>query len=141
MYILDTDHLSLIQRNGQEGKRILARLATVEEAEVAVTIITYEEQVRGRLSVLSRARTLDEQIIAYQWLQRFSDDYRSVAIIPFGRAAGVEHQHLRKAYPRLGSMDLKIAAICLVNSATLLTRNASDFGLIKELFIENWSGA
>ena len=42
MYILDTDHLSLIQRNGSEGKCILARLATVEEAEVVVTIITYE---------------------------------------------------------------------------------------------------
>jgi tRNA(fMet)-specific endonuclease VapC len=43
MYILDTDHLSLIQRNNQEGKRILSKLASVEEAEVAVTVITYEE--------------------------------------------------------------------------------------------------
>jgi len=32
MYILDSDHLSLIQRNGQEGKRILAKLATIEAA-------------------------------------------------------------------------------------------------------------
>jgi tRNA(fMet)-specific endonuclease VapC len=35
MYILDIDHLSLIQRNGLEGKRILTRLAAVEKAEVA----------------------------------------------------------------------------------------------------------
>jgi tRNA(fMet)-specific endonuclease VapC len=34
MYILDTDHLSLIQRNGTEGKQILAKLAVVEESEV-----------------------------------------------------------------------------------------------------------
>jgi uncharacterized protein len=38
MFILDTDHLSLIQRNGQEGKRILARLATFETIEVAVYV-------------------------------------------------------------------------------------------------------
>jgi tRNA(fMet)-specific endonuclease VapC len=59
MYLLDTDHLSLIQRNGAEGKRILAKLATIEAAEVAVTVITYEEQLRGRLSVLSRAKTAE----------------------------------------------------------------------------------
>ena len=40
MYILDTDHLSLIQRNGEEGKRILAKLAKMKDVEVAVTVIT-----------------------------------------------------------------------------------------------------
>ncbi len=139
MYILDTDHLSLIQRNGQEGRRILARLATVEEAEIAVTIITYEEQVRGRLSVISKAKTLDNQLLAYQWLQQLLDNYRSIVVIPFNRDAGLEHQRLRKTYPRLGNMDLKIAAISLVNNAILLTRNTSDFGQIKELQIEDWS--
>lgn len=139
MYILDTDHLSLIQRNGQEGRRILARLATVEEAEIAVTIITYEEQVRGRLIVISKAKTLDNQLLAYQWLQQLLDNYRSIVVIPFNRDAGLEHQRLRKTYPRLGNMDLKIAAISLVNNAILLTRNTSDFGQIKELQIEDWS--
>jgi tRNA(fMet)-specific endonuclease VapC len=68
MYILDTDHLSLIQRNRQEGKRILARLAAIGDREVAVTIITYEEQIRGRLGLLARAKNLDEQVFAYQGL-------------------------------------------------------------------------
>lgn len=139
MYILDTDHLSLIQRNGQEGKRILTRLATIEEVEVAVTVITYEEQVRGRLNVLSRAKTLDEQVFAYQGLQQLGMDYRSIVVIPFNRAAALEHQRLRKAHPRLGNMDLKIAAISLTNNAILLTRNASDFGQIVELRTEDWS--
>jgi tRNA(fMet)-specific endonuclease VapC len=139
MYILDTDHLSLIQRNNQEGKRILSKLASVEDAEVAVTVITYEEQVRGRLSVLSRAKTPDEQVFAYQGLQQLSIDYRSIAIVPFTHVATLEHQRLRKKYPRLGNMDLKIAAIVLVNNAILLTRNGSDFGQIIELQIEDWS--
>ncbi|WP_245916000.1 type II toxin-antitoxin system VapC family toxin [Merismopedia glauca] len=66
-------------------------------------------------------------------------DYRSIAITPFSRASALEHQRLRKAYPRLGNMDLKIAAISLTNKAILLTRNVSDFGQIVELRIEDWS--
>jgi tRNA(fMet)-specific endonuclease VapC len=139
MYILDTDHLSLIQRNNQEGRQVLARLATLEGISVAVTIVTYEEQLRGRLSVLSKAKTLDEQVVAYRWLQKLSDNYRSIQIIPFDQAAGVEYQRLRKAYPRIGSMDLRIAAISIVQNATLLTRNTSDFGKIKGLLIDDWS--
>lgn len=141
MYILDTDHLSFIQRNGQEGKQILTRLATIEENEVAVTVITYEEQIRGRLNFLSQARTLEAQILGYQGLQQLALDYQSIRIIPFTRAAALEHQRLRKVYPRLGNMDLKIAAITLINNATLLTRNRSDFGKILELQIEDWSAA
>lgn len=141
MYILDTDHLSFIQRNGQEGKQILARLSAIEELEVAVTVITYEEQIRGRLNFLSKARTLDEQILAYQGLQKLALDYQSIVIIPFNRAAALEHQRLRRVYPRLGNMDLKIAAITLINNATLLTRNKSDFGQVLELRIEDWSAA
>ncbi|MBW4562216.1 MAG: type II toxin-antitoxin system VapC family toxin [Mojavia pulchra JT2-VF2] len=141
MYILDTDHLSLIQRNREEGKRILTRLTAVEGLEVAVTVITYEEQVRGRLNLLSRAKTLEEQVLAYQGLQQLATDYQAIIILPFSRIAALEHQRLRKAYPRLGNMDLKIAAISLTNNAILLTRNESDFGKIVELRTEDWSTA
>ena len=137
MYIFDTDHLSLIQRNGQEGELILAKLAAIKEVEVAVTIVTYEEQLRGRLSFLSRAKTVDEQVLAYRGLQQLTTDYSSIPILPFDRTAALEHQRLRKVYPRLGTMDLKIAAIALTNHAILLTRNESDFGKIAELTIEN----
>ena len=139
MYIFDTDHLSFVQRNGQEGKQILAKMATINELVVAVTVITYEEQVRGRLNFLSKAKTLNEQIFAYQGLQQLALDYQSIIILPFDRAAALEHQRLRKAYPRLGNMDLKIAAISLINHAILLTRNKSDFGQVIELQIEDWS--
>ncbi|AMW29522.1 type II toxin-antitoxin system VapC family toxin [Arthrospira platensis] len=139
MYILDTDHLSLIQRNGEPGQRILAKIATVEKIQIAVTVITYEEQIRGRLNFLSQAKTVEQQIIAYEGLQKTAKDYCFIPILPFDYPAAVEHQRLRKTYPRLGNMDLKIAAISLVQNATLLTCNESDFGIIQELSIENWS--
>jgi tRNA(fMet)-specific endonuclease VapC len=139
MYILDTDHLSLIQRNGEDGKRILASLANIVGSEVAVTVITYEEQVKGRLSVLAKAKTLDEQVFAYKCLQQLAIDYQSISIIPFSDTAALEHQRLRKTYPRIGNMDLKIAAISLTSNALLLTRNRSDFGQIIGLRIDGWS--
>jgi tRNA(fMet)-specific endonuclease VapC len=38
MHILDTDHLSLIRRNGSDGQRILANLDSRDAIEVATTV-------------------------------------------------------------------------------------------------------
>jgi tRNA(fMet)-specific endonuclease VapC len=139
MYILDTDHLSLIRRNGPDGQRILANLDAREGIEVATTVITFEEQSRGRLALLGRAKTIDQTVLAYDGLRQLASDYQSITILAFDHAAALEHQQLRKRYPRLGNMDLKIAAIALTQNATLLTRNDIDFGQIDGLAIENWA--
>jgi tRNA(fMet)-specific endonuclease VapC len=59
--------------------------------------------------------------------------------VPFDIRAAEQFQQLRKQYPRLDTMDLKIAAIALTNNAILLTRNQKDFGQIQGLNIEDWS--
>ncbi|MCA2666108.1 MAG: type II toxin-antitoxin system VapC family toxin [Microcystis sp. M114S2] len=137
--MFDTDHLSFIQRNGKEGKQILKKLATLDNPEVAVTIITYEEQVRGRLLFISKAKTVEQQILAYQGLEQLIIDYQSIVLIPFNQVAMLEYQRLRKLYPRLGKMELKIAAITLTNKGIFLTRNSTDFQQIDEFKIEDWS--
>ncbi len=139
MYIFDTDHLSLIQRNGAEGKRILGQLLSIKDIEVATTVITYEEQVKGRLLVLAKAKTLEQKIYAYEALHQLAVDYQSILILPFTRTDALENQRLRSMYPRLGKMDLKIASIALIHDAILLTRNKSDFGQIQGLKMEDWS--
>ena len=53
MYVLDTDHISLIQRGGAEAQRILAKLSHFQENQICVTVITYEEQIKGWLKALS----------------------------------------------------------------------------------------
>lgn len=138
MYLLDTDHLSLLQRDTPVGRSILLRLATIN-VHFGTTVITYEEQTRGWLAHLARAKNLDEQVAAYQFLEQHAVNYCDIPIVAFNQAAVQVYQRLRKAYPRLGTMDLKIAAIALTNQAILLTRNASDFGQIAELQTQDWS--
>ena len=53
MVVLDTDHMSLLERSGAQGSATLrARLATLQPAEVVTTIISYEEQVRGWMAYI-----------------------------------------------------------------------------------------
>jgi tRNA(fMet)-specific endonuclease VapC len=46
---------------------------------------------------------------------------------------------LKSAKIRIGTMDLRIAAIALSRNLTVLTRNLSDFGKVPGLRIEDWT--
>ena len=46
---------------------------------------------------------------------------------------------LRRARVRIGSMDLKIAAITLSHGAMLLSRNLTDFQQVPGLHVEGWT--
>jgi tRNA(fMet)-specific endonuclease VapC len=138
MYILDTDHLSVLDRGGSKVQRLTQRLANVSSNQVVASIISYEEQMRGWLSYIAKAQTIDQQVEAYKQLKRQLANYCQIPVLEFDQEAAREFQHLRKVYPRLGTMDLKIASITLVNQAVLLTRNRADFGQITGLSIEDW---
>ncbi len=47
MYILDTDHLSILERGGIKAQHLRQRLTSVDQFLVATSIISYEEQMRG----------------------------------------------------------------------------------------------
>ena len=139
MYLLDTDHLSLLQRGGAEAQRLLSRLSQTASGETAVTIISYEEQTRGWFSYLARARSLEAQIKAYQLLKKHLQNYCAIPIIDFDEKAAQIFQRLQRERLKSGTMDLKIAAVALANDATLLTRNRADFDLISDLRVEDWT--
>ncbi|MEE3715239.1 type II toxin-antitoxin system VapC family toxin [Tumidithrix elongata RA019] len=139
MYILDTDHISILDRGGINAQNLLNRLANIHPEEVVVTIISYEEQTRGWLSHIAKVRTLESQVEIYKQPKRQIENYCAIPIVEFDIKAAHEFQRLRKSYPRLGAMDLKIAAIAIVNNAIILTRNISDFGQISNLRIEDWT--
>lgn len=138
MYILDTDHISILDRGGMEAQRLRLRLANINPSQVVATIISYEEQMRGWLSQIAKVKTIEEQVEGYKKLHRQLTNYCAIPVIEFDQEAAQEFKRLKKLYPRLGTMDLKIASITLVNKAVLLTRNSSDFGQIVDLSIDNW---
>lgn len=140
MYILDTDHLSLLGRaDSPAAQRLRFRLSRLKPEERITTIITFEEQMRGWMSHLAQARSLKLQIEAYHQLKEFLDRYRKLTVLEFDETAAAEFERLRKIARRVGTMDLKIAAIALANKATVLTRNSKDFSQVPDLQIEDWT--
>lgn len=139
MLILDTDHLSIVSQDTIEAFNIGRRLASVPSSEVCVTIITYEEQMRGWLAYIAQAKSPARQLEAYRRLRQFVERYREVALLDYASEAAVQLEKLQQDRVRIGTMDLKIAAICLANNAMLLSRNLKDFGQVPGLIVEDWS--
>lgn len=65
MYLLDTDHLSTLQRGGEAAQRLLTRLTNAKTSEIAATIVSHEEQTRGWLSYIAKVRSTEAQVAAY----------------------------------------------------------------------------
>ena len=139
MVVLDTDHVSLLDRAEAGGATLKARLAQVDPHEIATSIVTYEEQTRGWLAYHARAKTIPHEVAAYSRLMRHLENYRSITVLEFDDVAATEYQRLYRLRTRIGAMDLKIAAVAIVHDATLLTRNLIDFRGVPGLKAEDWT--
>jgi tRNA(fMet)-specific endonuclease VapC len=139
MYVLDTDHLSVLERGGVGAAPLYQRLQTLSPNIVAATVVSYEEQTRGWFSVMAQARSLDEQLRAYGYLQRHLQVFCAIPLLAFDAPAVAIVKQLQQQRIRIGSMDLKIAGIALAQDAILLTRNAKDFQKVPGLRCEDWT--
>jgi tRNA(fMet)-specific endonuclease VapC len=97
-----------------------------------------EEQMRGWLAEINRRREVHQQIPAYDRLLRLLEFLNAWVIVPFDERAADEALRLRKQRIRIGTQDLKIAAIALVQDALLLSANLRDFGRVPGLRVEDW---
>lgn len=138
-YLMDSDHLSLISRGGELSERITARIAALPPESVAVSLISYEEQMRGWMAEIARMHRVDRQLAAYSRLDRMRDYYCVTPVLPFDEKALAQFQSLWMRRLRIGTMDLKIASTALANGATLVTRNTTDFSKVPGLTVEDWS--
>lgn len=137
LYILDSDHLSLYQR-GHEA--LGQRLLNVSSNQVAITVISAEELIRGRLAQIRKATKSQERVSSYYWFVRTLEFLRGFTVVGYSAQAEVRFQSLLNQKIRIGTQDLKIAAIVLSQQATLITRNRQDFERITGLKFEDWSG-
>ncbi len=136
LYVLDTDHISFVQRGISQ---VTARYEAVSEDEIIVSVISYEEQLRGRLVTVSQAKTKEQLARAYGLLLDMQVYFCGLRVVDFGKAETVIYELLKKLHRRTGTMDLRIAATAMANDAILVTRNTQDFADIENLKLENWA--
>jgi tRNA(fMet)-specific endonuclease VapC len=138
LYILDTNPISILERRGPESEPIITYLEEIPPSEIYVTVISYEEQIRGWMSVIAATKDTNAQVKYYNRLLKQLENYGNLSILPFDSASAIRFDELRKKHRRISSPDLKIAAISLVNNATLVTLNERDFRDIAGLKLESW---
>ena len=139
MHLLDTDHMSILERTSPESVTLKRRLRTVAPDDLATSIVSYEEQMRGWLARIAQAKAVEEQLHGYQRLKQQRRNDCLVAIVDYDDRCAAEFERLRKAGVRIGTMDLKIAATTLAYNAILLTRNRRDFEKVPGLRFEDWT--
>jgi len=136
LFVLDTDHLSLYQRGTEP---LLSKLLSRSPDELAITIITVEEQLRGRLAHVRKATTVLQLTERYRWLGETVSHLSQLSVFYFDSTAATVYEGLLSQKLRLGTQDLRIAAIVLSQGAVLLTRNSQDFSQVPGLQIDDWT--
>ena len=139
MILLDTDHLTVLSYPADPRyARLTERMRAPTEEAFATTVVSLEEQMRGWLAAIKQRPDVHEQVAPYQRLARLFAFYRDWEIVPFDDRAADEFKRMRKQRVRIGTQDLKIASITLVQQALLLSANLRDFQAVPELKVENW---
>jgi tRNA(fMet)-specific endonuclease VapC len=138
MFAFDADVLTDILA----GKPALAsKAASIPAHKQSVPTIVVEEILRGRLNSIRQAEAGKSKLSiskAYELFDQTLDAFRHVLILPYSLAADELFQQWRSNKLRGGTHDLRIASICVVCSATLVTRNRRDFDQLPGLSIEVW---
>ena len=136
LYMLDTDHVSLYQKSHPQ---IVSRVRATNAAELAVTIISAEEQLRGWFDAIRQATSGERLQWAYLGLRQGIEYFNTIRVLDLSQAALNQYLVLRAAKLRVGTQDLRIASIVLSINGTLVTRNRRDFAQVPELKIEDWT--
>ncbi|MDV2997049.1 MAG: Ribonuclease VapC2 [Chroococcidiopsis sp. SAG 2025] len=138
-YVLDTDHLSLYER---AHPQVCDRILQVRRQSLdllATTVVSVEEQYAGRLAQIRKAATPQALVNAYGKLKLTFILFSELDILEYTLDADRYFRSFRQAGIRIGTQDLRIAAITLAHNGILLTRNLRDFEKVPRLSVQDWS--
>ena len=136
LYIFDTDVLSLLQYN---HPKVMQQCVAHFYDDLAITIISVEEQLAGWYSRLRQAKTPDDLAEQYHRMTETVEMLRQFDVITFAKTDILRYQQLAALKLGVGKSDLRIAAIALEHNAVVVTRNRRDFQRVPGLAIEDWS--
>lgn len=135
-FLLDTDTLSLYQRGHPV---VTQKIMAQPVGDVAVAVISVEEQLTGWYTRVRRAKKRTELADVYQRLANAIRFLASLPIASFPEPAIIRYEGLRKVHRGAGKNDLRIASIALEFGMTIVTCNTRDFRQIAGLLVEDWS--
>lgn len=139
-YLLDTDHISFLQRrSNSEFIRLTLRMSQHSLSDFALSVISFHEQVIGVHSFINRAQTNTDIARGYTLLLETLNSFAKAPVLPFDAKAIAICDEMRSQKVRVSTMDLRIAAIAISNNLVLLTRNTGDFGKVPRLITEDWT--
>jgi tRNA(fMet)-specific endonuclease VapC len=140
MFVFDTDHLGILQRqSAPHFGNLIHRISQYPQVTFFVTIVSFHEQVVGWNAYLARAKDSSGVVRGYSKLEGILSDFSRSQVLPYSSAAADVFEELKKKRIRAGTMDLRIAAIALANGMTVLTRNLVDFQRVPSLTVEDWT--
>ncbi len=140
MYILDTDHIGVLQRKSDAPYGVLSRkISQHPQTHFYVTIVSFHEQILGWNAYIARAQDQTGIVRGYSRLERILADFSRAQLLPFDEASADIFEDLRQERIRIGTMDLRIGSIALSNDMTVLTRNLVDFQRVPNLRVEDWT--
>jgi tRNA(fMet)-specific endonuclease VapC len=139
-YLLDTDHISFLQRGfGPEYAALSARMSRHSPADFAFSLVSFHEQILGAHAYINRARSTRDVVRGYEVMGQVVQSYQTAAVLPFDAAAAAAFDGLAARRVRMGTMDLRFASIALSRGLTVLTRNLVDFRRVPGLTAEDWT--
>jgi tRNA(fMet)-specific endonuclease VapC len=118
------------------------RAAAIDPTDQLVPAVVAGEVLRGRLNAIRQAEGGRGKLsleLAYGLFVGSLTGIAAFRILPYTSAAEALFKQWRAAKIRVGSQDLRIAAICIVHGASLVTRNARDYIRIPGLSLDVWS--
>ena len=139
LYILDTDHVSLLL---QEHPGIQLKIAQLSP-DVAITIVTVQELFNGWVVRINDPKQAENLVNLYTKLWTTTQFVQGVQVLNFDRAADQQYCQLLRENSALRKnrlqKDLRIASIALSLDATLVTRNQRDFSQVADLVLQDWT--
>ena len=140
MFLLDTDHFTIIQQQTEpQCSRLAQRMNQFTPLVFYVSVVSFHEQVLGWNAYLNRARGTAGTVRAYHMFERILADFAAAQVLPFDQRSAHGFDSLRAGKVRIGTFDLRIAAIALSRGFTILSRNIVDFRKVPSLKAEDWT--
>lgn len=134
LFMLDTDTCIFLMRGASPS--LAAKVQSVPLQQQVMSAVTLAELTYGVQASAAARRKQNQAVLdslalhlaVLDWPQEAAQHYAEI------------RADLRRRGAQLGAADLMIAAHARALGATVVTNNVKDFGRVKGLQVDNWTG-